>query len=161
MIGVKSGPSSPTATAEIDPYIALTVNWSIGRRGDALNLFVQDPDQGYVELSVDSRTGELFHFVVIDEPRRVEPRADTSSVQVHQSSVVVDRRLWPWKVTPDYTEPSNRAADLTMPLRMTSNDHSIAVRFSQSPVAEYFIAGTVRVGATARGELAVIDAAFR
>ena len=40
---------------------------------------------------------------------------------------IIDRDMWPWKVTPDYREPAKRNLDMTLPLASSVHDDRLTV----------------------------------
>lgn len=123
-IGVAASTGTVLAT---DRWVPLMLEWDCIISDTPLYLFIKDPTHGFVELKIDRDTGALIGFVIIDLPHEDGQGRTLHAVPSKPGSPIIDRDLWPWKVTPDYREPANRDLDMTLPLASSVHDDRLTV----------------------------------
>lgn len=153
MIKIYGGGPLAHASAEADPYISLTVRWGAESPPTVLNLYVRDPVQGYVELTINAASGDLTSLVVIDEPETTNRRLVDPRVLVRDQGVQLDRGLWGWKVTPDYVEPKHSGADIDQKMSMSIIEDAVAIWFSQDSIHKAYSCNSVAIGVSSGDEL--------
>jgi hypothetical protein len=65
-------------------------------------------------------------------------------------------RGWPWKVTPDYSEPALYALDWEAQLSTTLTPDSLAIWFSEKSVYRSIRSGKVHVGVSKDDDFVVV-----
>ena len=119
--------ASTGAVIETDWWVPLMLEWHCIISDAPLNLFIKDPMYGFVELKIDPDTGALIGFVIIDLPHEDAQGRTLHGVHSEAGAPIVDRDMWPWKVTPDYREPAKRNLDMTLPLASSVHDDRLTV----------------------------------
>ncbi|WP_157577059.1 hypothetical protein [Saccharomonospora iraqiensis] len=116
-------------------------------------MFIYGESDGFIEFKLDPVSGGLRNVVVIDLPPLIGREIEDISSVDHSASPAFDRELWPWKVTPDYSEIAERDIDMVEYLAFSESGGVIALWFSNNPVESYLVCGEVKVGVTSRSEL--------
>ncbi|MGY4645844.1 hypothetical protein [Cellulomonas sp. URHB0016] len=156
MIKIVGTVSCQSAFSEPDPWIPLKVTWGDLAPAPRLYLFVSDPRQGYVELKIDPDSGALRGFVVINLPAMVDRELEPAIVRDRQIALL-DLGNWPWKVTPDYSEPERLDIDIESSLACSSSHNRLVIWFSDEPIAKFLQVESIRIGVSSGGELVAID----
>lgn len=144
------GPIEVTA----DPGIPLSVKWQLAVRSGILNLYIRGIDGGYVEMRVDESTGALVELVVIQAPPDGPSRCSIPSDLPTSETVVLNREIWEWHVTPDYIEPARRDASVSQKLSWSVLDNTVSLLFGESEVSRLIGSPDAVVGISKSRELA-------
>ncbi|KAA2263020.1 hypothetical protein F0L68_11245 [Solihabitans fulvus] len=105
-----------------------------------------------MELKIAPDSGALLGLVMIDVPPKVDRAIDIEG-NFETGVPVLDTKMWPWKVTPDYSEPEKRDIDSTEDLACSSGDDSFVLWFSSVAAIKYLRCGDVAVGMSSDDEL--------
>ncbi|HEY8374683.1 MAG TPA: hypothetical protein VIL00_18285 [Pseudonocardiaceae bacterium] len=145
---------------ENDPYIVLDVSWRVKARADTLYLMVRGLEGGYVELKVNSTDGALVELIVIERPPEVDGFDNLPVSGSGQGCLTpaLDLDLWPWKITPDYSEPAVKIARVESKLGMCIRAGVVTLMLSGADPVEFIGGGPVRVGIGQNGEMACVVA---
>jgi hypothetical protein len=141
---------------EADPWIPLKVSWQLTMRTGLLNLYVRGSDGGYVEIRVDSQTGALAELVVIDDPPECPVPCSPPAAPLETGVPTLDRAMWEWRTTPDYTEPVSRDISIEQRLFYSTSESLVALRFADTEVARSLGSEDAQVGVSVDGELVCI-----
>lgn len=146
---------SPCAAAQIqaDPWIPLMVNWQLEGRSGLLNLYIQGNDGGYVEMRVDERSGALVELVVIEAPPEAAQRFPVPEDSKNLGTVVLDREMWEWRVTPDYAEPAKRDVSILQHLAWSTQGDNVFLQFGDSQASWFVGSGDTKFAISESGEL--------
>jgi hypothetical protein len=128
----------------------------VNPRGRPLRLYITGASGGYVEMKLDPDSGALYEVVVVDLPPLVEREVEAAPVADRAVSPVLDRELWPWRITPDYREPMRRDIDITEELAYSRSSEVFSLLFSSSRVSSYLACENVKVGLSEDSELVSI-----
>ncbi|QPL06037.1 MULTISPECIES: hypothetical protein [Actinomyces] len=112
---------------ETDRWVPLMMEWDSVISDAPLYLFIREPADGFVELKIDPDTGALIGFVIIDLPQEDGRGRTLHGVPAKAGTPVVDRDMWPCKVTPDYREPAKRNVDMSLSLASSVDDNCLTV----------------------------------
>lgn len=152
---VDSAPCGPIQVTA-DPWIPLTVKWQLAARSGILNLYIRGTDGGYVEMRVDEGTGALVELVVIDAPPDSSSRCSVPSDSVTAGTVVLDREIWEWRVTPDYVEPAKRDSTIIQPISWSLLGETISLMFNGSKASRFVGSNDAAAGISESDELVCI-----
>ncbi|MDO5082437.1 MAG: hypothetical protein Q4D89_03410 [Arachnia propionica] len=157
--GVRTvGVAASTGTViETDRWVPLMMEWDCVISDAPLYLFIRDPADGFVELKIDPDTGALIGFVIIDLPQKDDRGRTLHGVPTKVGTPVVDRDMWPWKVTPDYREPAKRNVDMTLPLASSVDDDHLTVWIGEGQPEVNLTTGDVAVTIGRDGALLAIS----
>ncbi|EHR62592.1 hypothetical protein [Saccharomonospora cyanea] len=158
MLRVLGRAPSGLARSEADPWIPLKVFWEVRRPGVSLDLHITGRSGGFVEMRVDSESGALHELVGITLPPVTRRTLQEAPVVEDMASPVLDRELWPWKVTPDYKEPERTNIDMSGELSVSTVEGDVVLWFSDLPVHGYIACGEVKVGCSSTSDLVCIVA---
>ena len=150
--------SAPCGAIQVtaDPWLPLTVTWQLAARSGLLNLYVRGTSGGYVEMRIDERTGALAELVVIEAPPDKPLRCPVPSSPVATETVLLDREMWEWRVTADYTEPAKRDTSITQELSWSVSNDTISLLFGESPASQVVGSDDATVAFSDSGELVCI-----
>ncbi|MFC8190475.1 hypothetical protein ACFUMH_02295 [Cellulomonas sp. NPDC057328] len=145
-----------TVLVRSDPWVPLTVVWSGAESSAELVLYLRDPHEGYVKVNVDADSGALRRLVLIHMPAFVDHQQQ--SVALREDLVpALDRHMWPWKETPDYSEPVHSYIDVRMRLTYSITDGRFVLWLGESELVEWLQVGPVRLGLSGAGGLMSVD----
>jgi hypothetical protein len=153
VIKVVGQASCDASNVEADPWIPLTVTWQVERESGLLSLYVRGTSGGYVEMRVDESSRALVELVVIESPPEAVSNCSVPDDLTVLGTVVLDRDIWQWRVTPDYTEPAKRDASTLQDLSWSVQGDKISLRFATSQPSWFVGAGDVQFGISESGEL--------
>lgn len=151
------GHSPCTATQiQADPWIPLMVNWQLEGRSGLLSLYIQGTGGGYVEMRVDERTGALAELVVIESPPGTARRCSVPEGPKPTGTLVLDREMWQWRVTPDYVEPAKRDVSISQHLAWLVEGDTVSLQFGAPQASSFVSSGDVEFGISEYGELVCV-----
>ena len=153
MIRVIGHASCGATQVQADPWIPLTVNWQFEERSGLLNLYVRGANGGYVEMRVDECTGALLELVVIEAPPERVQHCSPSNISTISGTVVLDREMWQWRVTPDYVEPTTRDVSMLQDLSWSVQEDKILLLFSKARPTWLAGSNEAEFGISEAGEL--------
>lgn len=145
--------SCDASDVQADPWIPLTVTWRLERGSGLLNLYVRGTNGGYLEMRVDESTRALVELVVIEAPPEMASHCSSARDLPALGTVVIDRDIWEWRVTPDYTEPAKRDASMRQELSWSVQGDKISLLFATSQPTWFVCAGDAQFGISESGEL--------
>jgi hypothetical protein len=145
--------SCDTSDVQADPWIPLTVTWQLERGSGLLNLYVRGTSGGYLEMRVDESTRALVELVVIESPPETVSHCSVPDGLTTLGTVVLDRDIWQWRVTPDYTEPAKRDSSVLQELSWSVQGDTISLLFASSQPTLFVGAGDAQLGISESGEL--------
>jgi hypothetical protein len=129
------------------------VNWQLEGRSGFLNLYIRGTDGGYVEMRVDERTGALAELVVIESPPGTARRCSVPGGSKSVGTLVLDREMWQWRVTPDYVEPVKRDVSIPQRLAWLVEDDMVSLQFGEPQASSFVSSGDAEFGISESGEL--------
>jgi hypothetical protein len=153
VIKVVGQASCDASNVEADPWIPLTVTWQLERGSGLLSLYVRGTSGGYLEMRVDESSRALVELVVIESPPEAVSHCSVPDDLTVLGTVVLDRDIWQWRVTPDYTEPAKRDASMQQELSWSVQGDKISLLFATSQPSWFVGAGDAQFGISESGEL--------
>ena len=93
MVEVLGETAAASVSVETDQWVPLTVKWDTPNTGQALFPYFEDPGEGFVELKIDSDTGALLGFVILNLPQTDGKERSLDRVYTRPGIPLLDHEL--------------------------------------------------------------------